>query len=204
AVGMIASESMRRLLEPASVATLPVIVTAAIGVVINTVTAMMFMHGHDDLNARGAFLHMATDAGVSLAVVAGATVMLLTGGLAWLDPLLSLGIAVVIVLGAWGLLRDSLNLALDAVPPGIDVDAVRVWLGEQPGVTDVHDLHIWAMSTTETALTAHVTRPANLDADDFLHATCESLARRFGIGHCTLQVETGDAAVCRLSPAETV
>jgi cobalt-zinc-cadmium efflux system protein len=204
AVGVIASESVRRLMEPSQVQTLPVMITAGIGVVINTLTALMFMRGHDDLNVKGAFMHMAADAAVSLAVVVGAAVMMISGGLTWLDPALSLGIAVVIVLGTWGLLRDSVNLALDAVPRGIDVDAVKRWLGELPGVTDVHDLHIWAMSTTETALTVHLTRPTNLDADAFLHSACETLERRFGIGHCTLQVETGDAAVCRLSPAEAV
>jgi cobalt-zinc-cadmium efflux system protein len=204
AVGVITSESVRRLLEPAQVQTLPVMITAGVGVVINTLTALMFMRGHDDLNVKGAFMHMAADAAVSLAVVVGAAVMMLSGGLNWLDPVLSLGIAVVIVLGTWGLLRDSVNLALDAVPRGIDVGVVKSWLGEQPGVTDVHDLHIWAMSTTETALTVHLTRPENQDADTFLHATCEGLGRRFGIGHCTLQIEVGDAAVCRLSPAEAV
>jgi cobalt-zinc-cadmium efflux system protein len=204
AVGVIASESVRRLMEPAQVQTLPVMITAGIGVVINTLTALMFMRGHDDLNVKGAFMHMAADAAVSLAVVVGAAVMMISGGLTWLDPVLSLGIAVVIVLGTWGLLRDSVNLALDAVPRGIDVGVVKSWLGQQPGVTDVHDLHIWAMSTTETALTVHLTRPANQDADDFLHATCEQLGRRFGIGHCTLQIEIGDAGVCKLSPAEAV
>lgn len=204
AVGVITSESVRRLMEPAGVATLPVMITAGVGVVINTLTALMFMRGHDDLNVRGAFLHMAADAGVSLAVVAGALVMMVSGGMAWLDPVLGLGIAAVIVLGTWGLLRDSVDMALDAAPRGVDVGQVRDWLAGRPGVTDVHDLHIWAMSTTETALTVHLTRPANDEADAFLHSTCDGLAHRFGIGHCTLQVETGDAAGCRLSPAETV
>ena len=204
AVGVIASESVRRLIEPAHVATIPVMITAGIGVLINGATAMMFMRGHDDLNVRGAFLHMATDAGISLTVVVGAGLMTLTTALGWLDPALSLGIAVVIVLGTWGLLRDSIDLALDAAPRGIDVPTVRAWLADLDGVTDVHDLHIWAMSTTETALTAHLTRPDNVEADSFLHAACEKLATRFGIIHCTLQVETGDGADCRLSAAEAV
>jgi cobalt-zinc-cadmium efflux system protein len=198
AVGVIASESVRRLMEPTQVATLPVMITAGIGVLINGATAMMFMRGHDDLNARGAFLHMATDAGISLTVVVGAGIMMLTHGLNWLDPLLSLVIAGVIVLGTWGLLKDSVDLALDAAPKGVDVPEVRAWL------SDVHDLHVWAMSTTETALTAHLTRPDNVDADRFLHAASEKLATRFGIVHCTLQVETGDGADCRLAPAEVV
>lgn len=203
AVGVIVSEAARRFAEPADVATAPVMIVAAIGVVINTATALMFMRGHDDLNVRGAFLHMASDAAVSLAVVIGAGAMALTG-LGWIDPALSLVIAGVIVLGTWGLLKDSLNLALDAVPKGIDVAAVRAWLNALPGVTGVHDLHVWAMSTTETAMTAHLTRPVNLDCDAFLHAACEGLEKTFKIGHCTLQVETGGAEVCRLSPAEAV
>lgn len=204
AVGAIVSEAVRRIFEPAEVAAGPVMAVAAIGVVINTATALMFMRGrHDDLNIRGAFLHMAADAAVSLAVVVGALAILLTGQ-AWIDPVLSLIIAVVIVAGTWGLLRESVDLALDAAPRGMDVGAVRAWLASRPGVTDVHDLHIWAMSTTETALTAHITRPANIDADAFLHEACEGLAHRFGIGHVTLQVETGDAAHCRLSPAGVV
>ncbi|HQT52107.1 MAG: cation diffusion facilitator family transporter [Phenylobacterium sp.] len=203
AVGVIVSEAVRRFAEPADVATAPVMIVAAIGVVINTATALMFMRGHDDLNVRGAFLHMASDAAVSLAVVIGAGAMALTG-LGWIDPALSLVIAGVIVLGTWGLLKDSVNLALDAAPKGIDVAEVRGWLTALPGVTDVHDLHVWAMSTTETAMTAHVTRPDNPDGDAFLHAACEGLEKRFKIGHCTLQVETGGTEVCRLSPAEAV
>ena len=204
AVGVIASESARRLMEPTAIATLPVMITAGIGVLINTATALMFLRGQEDLNIRGAFLHMATDAAVSLAVVAGAAVMMMTGGFVWLDPALSLIIAAVIVIGTWSLLRDSMDLALDAAPKSVDVDAVRDWLGRRPGVTDVHDLHIWAMSTTETALTVHLTRPENAEPDAFLHEACQGLADRFRIGHCTLQIETGDAALCRLSPAETV
>jgi cobalt-zinc-cadmium efflux system protein len=203
AVGAIASESVRRFLSPAPVATQAVMITAAIGVVLNTATALLFLRGRDDLNVRGAFQHMAADAAVSLAVVAGAALMAATG-LLWIDPALSLGIAVVIVLGTAGLLRESFDMAMDAAPRGVNVDAVRTWLAGLPGVTEVHDLHIWAMSTTETALTAHVIRPANDDGDGFLHGACEGLASRFGIGHATLQVETGGADACRLAPAEVV
>ncbi|MDP3856053.1 cation diffusion facilitator family transporter [Phenylobacterium sp.] len=203
AVGVIASEAVRRFADPAEVATGPVMIVAAIGVAINTATALMFMKGHDDLNVRGAFLHMAADAGVSLAVVVGAALIAVTG-LLWIDPALSLLIAAVIVLGTWGLLRDSVDLALDAAPKGVDVEAVRTWLSGRPGVTEVHDLHIWAMSTTETALTAHVMRPVNDDGDGFLHETCEALAKKFGIGHATLQVEVGCAEPCRLAPAHAV
>ena len=204
AVGVIASESVRRLLEPTAIVGLPVMITAAVGVAINGGTAMMFMRGQEDLNIRGAFLHMATDAAISLAVVAGAAIMMLTGGLSWLDPALSLVIGAVIVFGAWSLLRDSADLAMDAAPKGVDVSAVRAWLAHLDGVTGVHDLHVWAMSTTETALTAHLTRPANAEPDAFLHAACAYLAQQFGIAHCTLQIETGEEADCHLSLAQAV
>lgn len=204
AVGVIGSEAVRRFSEPAEVATGVVMLTAGLGVVINTATALLFFRDrHSDLNVRGAFLHMAGDAGISLAVVIGAAAMAATG-LLWLDPAISLGIVAVIVLGTWGLLRDSLNLALDAAPRGVDVDEVRRWLEALPGVQEVHDLHIWAMSTTETALTAHLIRPASAHPDTFLHEVGEGLAQRFHIGHATLQVETGGAQACRLAPAGVV
>ena len=203
AVGVIVSEAIHRFSEPAPIATWPVMIVAAIGVVINTATALMFMKGHEDLNVRGAFLHMAADAAVSLAVVIGAGVIALTA-LNWIDPALSLLIAAVIVIGTWALLRDSVDLVLDAAPRGMDVEAVRAWLLARPGVSEVHDLHVWAMSTTETAMTAHVTRPDNTDSDEFLHATGDGLAVKFGIGHATLQVETGHSAPCRLANAHAI
>lgn len=204
AVGAIASESIRRFSEPASVATGLVMATAGLGVVINTATALLFLRGgKSDLNVRGAFLHMASDAAVSLAVVVGAFAMAATG-LLWIDPALSLAIGAVIVLGTWGLLRDSVDMALDAAPRGMDVEAVRGWLSALPGVEEVHDLHIWALSTTETALTVHLLRPAGDDPDGFLHLACDGLAHRFNIGHATLQVETSVGHVCRLAPAEVV
>jgi len=204
AVGAIATEAVHRLADPAAVNTNLVMLTAAAGVLINGATAMLFMRGsHDDLNVRGAFLHMASDAAVSLAVVAGAFLMARTGYL-WIDPTLSLAIAAVIVLGTWGLLRDSVDLAMDAAPRGIDVDEVRRWLSGLPGVEDVHDLHVWALSTTETAMTAHILRPQNVEVDKFLHTACEGLASRFKIGHATLQVETDAEHACRLAPAEVV
>jgi len=204
ATGVIISEAVRRLATPAAMDTDIVMLTAGLGVLINGATAMLFMRGsHTDLNVRGAFLHMAADAGVSLAVVVGAFAMARTGIL-WIDPALSLVIAGVIVLGAWSLLRDSADLALDAAPRGIDVEEVRRWLKGLPGVEDVHDLHVWALSTTETAMTAHVLRPQNGDADRFLHFACEGLDARFRIGHATLQVETDATHACRLAPAEVV
>jgi cobalt-zinc-cadmium efflux system protein len=204
AVGAIVSESVHRFAAPAPVATGLVMLTAALGVVGNTGTALLFFrHSHGDLNVRSAFLHMAGDAAVSVAVLVGAFAMARTG-LYWIDPALSLAIAAVIVFGTWGILRESFDLALDAAPKGIDVVAVRQWLSERPGVVEVHDLHIWAMSTTEIALTAHLIRPANGGGDDFLHATCDGLARRFNIVHATLQVETDPGSACRLAPAEVV
>ncbi|HEX6866063.1 MAG TPA: cation diffusion facilitator family transporter [Caulobacteraceae bacterium] len=200
AVGAIAWEAIRRLGDPQPVETGPVIVVAAIGVVINSVTALMFMRSRKaDLNARGAFLHLAADAAISAGVVVAALVIGVTG-LLWIDPVVSLLIVAVIVAGTWELLRESFDLAMDAAPKGVDPAAVRGWLEELPGVTEVHDLHIWAMSTTETALTAHLIRPASDDA--FLHDACTGLADRFGIGHATLQVETGGD--CRLAPADVV
>ncbi len=205
AVGAIVSESVRRLGAPAPVPTEVVMLIAGLGVVINSLTAALFLRGgHGDLNVRGAFLHMAADAGVSLAVVVGALIMWATG-LLWIDPALSLLIAVVIVVGTWGLLRDSLDLALDAAPRGVDVEAVRNWLAALPGVAEVHDLHVWALSTTETALTAHLVRQlGNSDGDSFLHEACEGLASHFQIGHATLQVETDPDHACRLAPTEVV
>ncbi|MFZ5671262.1 MAG: cation diffusion facilitator family transporter [Pseudomonadota bacterium] len=203
AVGAIVWEAIRRLGAPEPVSPGPVIAVAAIGVVINTATALLFLRGHHDLNVRGAFLHMAADAAVSLGVVAAGVAIWIMPGWQWLDPAVSLVIATVIVAGTWGLLRDSLDLALDAAPRGVDPEAVKNWLAAQPGVTEVHDLHIWAMSTTETALTAHLIRPDNADADDFLHEVAHGLAERFRIGHPTLQIETG-AGACHFAPAHVV
>jgi len=202
AVGGIAVEALNRLREPAPVASSTVIWVAALGILINGGTALMFARGrHGDLNVRGAYLHMAADAGVSLGVVAAALVIMVTGWL-WVDPAISLCIAAIVLASGWGLARDSLNLALDAVPRGIELTEVRDYLAELDGVVEVHDLHIWAMSTNETALTAHLVRPSGHD-DAFLHLVCEGLSDRFKIHHATLQVEAnGDA--CRLAPAELV
>jgi cobalt-zinc-cadmium efflux system protein len=203
ATGAILTEAVRRLLEPEPVATGLVLWVAAIGIAINTATALLFMRGrHHDINIRGAFLHMVGDAAVSLAVVVAALLIGWTGRL-WLDPAVSLAVAAVILATTWGLTRDALNLAVDAVPPGIDCDAVRAFLAGLPGVTEVHDLHIWAMSTTETALTVHLVRPdAGLD-DRLLNDTCHTLDHRFGIHHATIQIEAG-VHECRLAPDHVV
>ncbi len=199
AIGAIAWEAVLRLLHPEPVAPLTVIVVAAIGIAVNGVTAWLFMAGrHGDLNIRGAYLHMAADAAVSLGVVVAGVLMLGTGAL-WIDPLVSLLVCGVILVGTWGLLRDALRLALDAVPPGIDAGAVRTWLAGLPGVTAVHDLHIWGMSTTETALTVHLVMPAAGPHDALLASIGQELAAHFHIGHATVQIESGDAAhPCRL------
>jgi len=173
---------------------------AAIGVVINTATALFFLSGKDhDLNIRGAFLHMAADAAVSLGVViSGALIYYL--GLNWIDPLISLVIAAVILLSTWGLLGDSVNLAVDAVPRNVDPDAVREYMLGLPDVQAVHDLHIWAMSTTDTALTAHLVMSAFPDSDRFLNEVARVLQQRFSINHPTIQLERSDTGVvCRQS-----
>lgn len=202
AVGGIVVEAVNRLVVPAAVAGWTVVAVAALGVAINGGTALLFMRGrHGDLNIRGAYLHMVADAGVSLGVVVAALVIMWTGWL-WLDPVTSLAIAVVVFWSGWGLARDSVNLALDGVPRGIDLAAVKAYLGGLDGVLEVHDLHVWAMSTNETALTAHLVRPGGHD-DAFLHGVCEGLSHRFNIHHATLQVEaSGD--VCKLAPEHVV
>ena len=202
AVGGIAVEAIDRLRAPASVAGWTVVWVAALGIAINGGTALLFMRGrHGDLNVRGAYLHMAADAAVSLGVVVAALLIMATGWL-WVDPAISLVIAAVVLASGWGLMRDSVNLALDAVPKGIELAQVRDYLDGLDGVTEVHDLHIWPMSTNETALTAHLVRPGGHD-DAFLHHVCEGLSHRFNIHHATLQVEVSSDA-CKLAPAEMV
>jgi len=166
-VGAVAWEAIRRLSEPAPVGEITVIWVAAVGILINGITAVLFMSGRkDDLNIKGAFLHMASDAAVSLGVVLAGVVILFTGWF-WLDPVVSLVVMGVILVGTWGLLRDSVNLALDAVPENIEIGDVETYLRALPNVSDVHDLHIWGMSTTEAALTAHLVMP-NASCEDSL------------------------------------
>jgi cobalt-zinc-cadmium efflux system protein len=202
-VGGIAWEAAGRFGQPEAVQGSTVIWVAAIGVVINTISALLFMAGgKKDLNVRGAFLHMGADAAVSVAVVLTGLGIYATGW-NWLDPAISFAICGVIVWGTWGLLRESLNLAMDAVPAGIDSHAVEAYLAGLPGVRAVHDLHIWGMSTTEAALTAHLVMPVPPVDDDFLGGVCHELRRRFEIGHVTIQVERGDFA-CHQAPANVV
>ena len=200
AVGAIGWEAVNRLMEPAQPAGKTIMIVAAIGVVINTVTALFFLSGKDhDLNIRGAFLHMAADAIVSFGVVISGALILFYG-MNWIDPVISLVIAAVILLSTWSLLRDSLNLAVDAVPRNVDPEAVREYLASLPGVRALHDLHIWPMSTTDTALTAHLVMDVFPDSDHFLSDVAKALETRFSIKHPTIQMERYDSdVVCNQS-----
>jgi cobalt-zinc-cadmium efflux system protein len=190
AVGAIIWEAVHRFGEPSPPSGRIVMIVAGIGIVINAVTAWLFMSGKKgDVNVRAAFLHMAADAGVSLGVVISGGVILLTG-LAWIDPVVSLVVAVVILVGTWGLLRESVDLALDGVPAGIDLPELRTGLLEQPGCLAVHDLHVWAMSTTEPALTAHLVVDQERWSAGALTLIARDMHDRFGIEHTTIQVET--------------
>ena len=203
--GGIVWEGIRRLFDPEPSGGLVIVVVAAAGIAVNGMTALMFMAGRkDDLNIRAAFQHMMSDALVACGVAIAGALILWTGWL-WLDPATSIVVGAIIVAGTWGLLRDSTNLALDAVPEGVDRAKVATFLKALPGVTEMHDLHIWGMSTTENALTVHLVRPgASLD-DDMLHRTCAELRAHFAIHHATLQVEDGTGAhACALQPDEVV
>ena len=192
-VGGIGWEAVRRLNDPQPVASDIVMWVAAIGILLNAFTAWLFMAGREhDLNIKGAFLHMVSDAVVSLGVVLAALAIRATGWL-WLDPAVSLAIMVIITIGTWGLLRESVNLALDAVPAGIDPAAVEDYLKKLPGISGVHDLHIWGMSTTEAALTAHLVKPDARIDDGLLSRVSQVLHDDFGIEHATLQLECGAA-----------
>ncbi|MCF8478382.1 MAG: cation diffusion facilitator family transporter [Pseudolabrys sp.] len=204
ATGIIVYEAVHRLFAPEPVATGPVMVVAAVAVVINGVSAWLLSRGsQSDLNMRGAFLHMVADAGVSVAVIVAAFGIMWTGW-QWLDPAVSLLISVVILIGTWRLLRDSLRLALNAAPRDIDPADVQLYLEGLPGVTGLHDLHIWAMSTTETALTCHLVTPGGHPGDAFLQQAAGELQRRFNIRHATVQIELNDAGRCTLQPDTVV
>lgn len=194
ALGGITTEAVGRLFDPRPVTGGIVILVAAIGTVINTVTALLFVSGQKhDLNLRSAFLHMAADAGVSLGVVVAGVVILYTGWL-WVDPAISLAIVLVILVGTWALFRDSVNLAIDAVPQDIDIVAVRDYLNGLDNVTRIHDLHVWALSTTEVALTVHLVVSDSVVSNDFLCNVQQQLHDRFGIEHSTIQIESHEEA----------
>lgn len=191
AIGAILFETFHRLMEPQAPQGMAMIVVAGIGIAINALTAMLFMRGQNDLNIRGAYLHMVADALVSVGVVLAGLAILLTG-LAWIDAVVSLGILAVIAWGTWGLARDSVAMGLNAAPANIDLGEVRRHLAGLEGVAAVHDLHVWPMSTTETALTAHLVMPQRPASDSFLHDVAASLAARFGVDHATIQIESGE------------
>jgi len=204
AVGGIGWEALQRISQPEPVAELTVIVVALVGIVINGATAWLFVSGRkDDINIEGAFLHMAADAAVSAGVVIAAIIILFTGWF-WIDPAVSLIICVVILWGTWGLLKGSMQMSLDAVPAGIDPVAVRAFLQARSGVAELHDLHIWPMSTTETALTCHLVMPGGHPGDHFILETARELQHQFKIGHSTVQIETSMATACTLAPEEVV
>lgn len=205
ACGAIAWEAIHRFSQPPVVAGLTVSVVAAIGIAINGLSALLLMKGsRGDLNIRGAYLHMAADTAVSLAVVIAGIAIYYTGKY-WLDPTISLVIVVVIVIGTWGLLRDSLQLALSAVPVQIDVPAIDAYLSQLEGVTDIHDLHIWGLSTTETALTVHLVMPDGHPGDAFMDEVVQTLEERYSVHHSTLQIELGTTDhACSLTVAKPV
>ncbi len=202
-IGAIGVEAIRHLADATPVENGTVMWVAGLGIAVNLLTALMFLRSGDDINIRAAFLHMVGDAAVSAGVVVAAALIGVTGW-HWLDPVTSIAIVVVIALGSWGVLRDAVNLSVDGVPAGIAHDRVRDCLCALPGVTEVHDLHVWGLSTTETALTAHLVRDAGDDAA-LIRSACDAMRQRFGIGHVTLQLETAELAEsCQLRPAHVV
>jgi cobalt-zinc-cadmium efflux system protein len=203
--GGIAWEAVWRITHPVPVASGIVIWVAAAGIVVNGATALLFASGRlHDLNIKSSFLHMAADTLVTAGVVAAGVVIWLTSWY-WLDPAVSLIVSAVIVLGTWGLVRNAINLALDAVPEGVDATAVRAHLLAMPGVTALHDLHIWGMSTTETALTCHLVLPGGHPGDAVLNGVAQQLHHLFGIQHTTIQIELADTEeACVLTPEHVV
>ena len=204
ALGGITWEAIGRFFDPKPVEGMTVIAVAAIGVVINTITALLFVSGQKhDLNIRGAFLHMAADAGVSFGVVVAGIIIMVTGWLL-IDPLISLFIVAVILVGTWSLLRDSMNLAIDSVPKGIDIAGIKRHLNSLENVSQIHDLHVWAMSTTEVALSVHLIIVDDSLINDFLPKLQQQLHDRFSIEHSTIQVEKQDDDPCMLNKNECV
>lgn len=201
--GAVAWEAVRRFSEPAVPAGQTIMIVAAIGILVNGITALLFMSGRKgDLNIKGAFLHMASDALVSAGTV-GAGALIFWTGKAWIDPAISLVVSAIIVWGTWSLLRDSLDLALDAIPRGIEGGEVEAYLRALPGVDEVHDLHIWGLSTTDTALTAHLVCKG--DGQALIRQIRQDARDRFGIGHVTIQIEDRALAeACELRSAHVV
>ncbi|HID39875.1 MAG TPA: cation transporter [Calditrichaeota bacterium] len=197
AIGAIIWEAVGRLSNPHPIPGTTVMLVAGIGVLINTVTALLFFSGRkEDLNIKGAFLHMAADAAISFGVVL-VGIVLTFSQLFWLDPLVSIVIALIIFWGTWGLLKDSVNLALDAVPDNIDKQGIETYINSLDEVVSFHDLHIWAMSTTETALTVHIVTDKTIDQDRFIHKIYDMLSDKFSIQHTTIQIEHRGEEACR-------
>lgn len=204
AVGAIAWEAVQRLIDPQPVVAGIVMVVAGVGILVNGATAMLFAAGRKgDLNVHAAFMHMMADAGVSAGVVVGGLVIAMTGWL-WVDPVVSLVVNAVILFATWGILRQSLTLAVAGVPASVDIAAVKRQLAALPGVADVHDLHVWPLSTTQTALSCHLVMPAGHPGDAFLMEAGTELKEHFGIGHPTFQVETDPQGHCPFAPDEVV
>lgn len=204
ATGAIGWEAILRLRDPEPVAGTIVMIVAGVGILINGATAMLFARGrHGDINIQGAFLHMAGDAAISAGVVVSAALILWTNWL-WLDPAMSLVICAVILWSTTSLLRGSFDMSMAAAPPGTDLEAVRSYLLQQPGVSDIHDLHVWPISTTETAMTCHLVIPSGHPGDDFLLECSRTLKETHRIGHTTLQVETRMDNGCALAPDSVV
>ncbi len=203
-IGGLTWEAMGRFSHPEPVAGKTVMMVAACGIAINGLCAWLFASGRKgDLNVRGAFTHMAADALVSMGVVVAGFVIFVTGWL-WLDPVVSIAINVVIVAGTWSLLRDSVAMSMNAVPPGLDLKKIEAFLNSRPGVVAIHDLHVWSMSTTDVALTVHAVMPGGHPGDPYLGDVCRSLKGKFGIGHATIQIEVDESTICVLAPAGVV
>lgn len=204
AVGGVSWEAIQRLADPEAVQGFTVLAVAAVGVVINAISALLFMRGRaHDANVRAAFLHLAADAGVSFGVVIAGAVIWRTGW-SWVDPAMSLAVSVIVLVSTWSLLREAVQLALAGVPEGVDIVAVRTFLQALPSVSEVHDLHIWAMGTTEVALTAHLVIPWSAQPPVFLEQLEQELRARFGIDHATVQLEPNEKAPCGLAPEDVV
>lgn len=205
ATGAIIWEGFVRLQNPVATGSMTIIVVAAIGIAVNGVTAWLFMKGSkEDLNIKGAYLHMLSDALVSLGVVIAGIIIMYTK-IYWLDPAVSIAIGLIIVIGTWGLLRDSVNLALHAVPAHLDSEEVKTYLSQLENVTEVHDLHIWGMSTKETIMSAHLVMPKGHPGDKFIQSLNTELLEKFRIGHATIQIEVADVGTgCALAPDEVI
>ena len=204
ATAIIAVEAIRRFAEPTSVAGKTVMIVAGVGILINGVTALLFMRGRKgDLNIKASFTHMAADAGLAAGVVVAGLLIVLTGK-TWIDPIMSLIVVLVIAVGTWGLLRDSVNMSLQAAPPGLNPKEIGAFLSEQDGVQQIHDLHVWPMSTTETALTVHLLVPSGYPGDAFTARLAADLREKFGVHHATIQIETDGDARCALESRRAV